>query len=65
MSKFKKGQRVKLKANEQEGWPEEQGMIVGLDGEDDLYVVRVDTKYRMTHDDGFRGGITVDQLVSL
>lgn len=65
--KFKKGQHVRLKPNESEGWPEEFGKIEAIDTtkstplEDALITVRIDKKYRDEGDDGLRE-VTADQL---
>ena len=51
---FGEGQRVILLANEEEGWPEERGIVVEYEG-DDTYIVAVDDKYRDgPGDDGIR-----------
>jgi hypothetical protein len=47
------GQRVKLLANEEEGWEEEFGVVVKYEG-NGLYCVIVDKQYRQKEDDGLR-----------
>jgi hypothetical protein len=51
---LKKGQRVKLLANEEEGWDEEFGEVEEYEKDNDIYCVRVDKKYRVKGDDGLR-----------
>lgn len=50
---LKEGQRVKLLANEEEGWEEEFGTVDEYEG-NGLYCVTVDKKYRTKGDDGLR-----------
>ena len=54
--KLKEGQKVRLKPNKSEGWPEEFGVIESIDDIDnDVIMVRVDKKYRDdASDDGLR-----------
>lgn len=55
--KFRVGQRVRLLANKEEGWPAERGEVIE-DNEDGSYVVEVDMKYRSgPDDDGVRDGV--------
>ena len=58
MKKFTAGQKVILKANADEGWPEETGKFVGYEdkgGFPDMCVVMVDDAYRRSPtDDGLR-----------
>jgi hypothetical protein len=62
--KFKKGQRVRLKADPVEGFPEEVGTVDGPDG-NGTYVVTVDSQYRIgKFDDGLRE-VTPDQMVAV
>lgn len=51
--RYHEGQRVILKANEEEGWPEERGVIDGPSGRK-MWVVTVDKKFREPGDDGLR-----------
>ena len=63
---FKKGQRVILKADKEEGWSEERGVIDGKSGRT-TWIVRVDLAYIMPSlpddmfDDGLRE-VTADQM---
>jgi hypothetical protein len=62
---FPEGTRVKLKADEQEGWPEQYGTSLGREGDSDVWMVSLDEEYRdkacKFYDDGLRE-VTVDQL---
>jgi len=66
------GQRVRLKPNKREGWPEEFGKVETIEKGDELVMVRVDKKYRDSkfdhalgkYDDGLRE-VTIDQLEGL
>lgn len=59
--KYKKGDKVTLKADKKEGWEEAKGKILGHDGEDEeLYVVEVEPEDG--DDDGIRGGVGIDQI---
>lgn len=52
--KFKKGDRVELPANEEEGWEKEIGIVDGSSGKD-VYIVTIDREYRPDYDrDGLR-----------
>lgn len=42
--KFKRGQRVILPANEEEGWEREEGTITDVNSKD-MYIVQLDDKY--------------------
>ncbi len=57
------GDRVTLKANAEEGWPEEKATILeDVDDEDDTTVVQVDDEFLEDGmDDGLRE-ITIDQI---
>jgi hypothetical protein len=58
---MKAGDRVKLKANPQEGWEEEFGVILGIEANGTI-MVEVDNEYRTECDaDGLRE-VTEDQL---
>ena len=58
---FMRGQKVKLKADAEEGWPEEFGTVDGKSGKT-TYIVTVDKKYRQGGaDDGLRE-VSLDQL---
>lgn len=59
--KFTEGQRVRLRANFTEGWPEEFGEVVAVEDGNDMYVVRVDQKYWDPGDDGLRE-VSSDQM---
>ena len=55
MARFKKGQRVVLPANAEEGWKEERGEFVGYEKGNGMCIVSVDQKYRaLRADDGLR-----------
>jgi hypothetical protein len=50
---WKDGDRVLLPANPTEDWPEEHGVLEGIDG--DCFLIRLDKKYRTDrYDDGLR-----------
>lgn len=54
MKKFREGQRVILKADPDEGWPEQRGVVDGPSGKT-TYIITVDKKYREDkYDDGLR-----------
>lgn len=58
---FKKGQRVLLLANAEEGWPEEVGTVLGADG-NDSYLIELDLEFiDYLDDDGIRS-VTTDQM---
>jgi ribosomal protein L21E len=60
IKQFKEGDRVKIIANEEEGWPEEVGTVLGYSG-NDTYVVEVDEEYRdCDYDDGMREPLVDD-----
>jgi len=61
MATFKEGQRVKLLANKEEGWPAEKGVVLEDYG-DGTYVVEVDARYRSEDDDGLRDGVGEEQM---
>ena len=59
MAKFKEKEKVILKANVEEGWPEELGVIVEVEDQDNypgMYVVQIiETPLKMEEsDDGIR-----------
>ena len=57
---MKTGQRVRLKPNTDEGWPEEFGVILGEE-ENGTYMVEVDRRYRTgKFDDGLREVLSED-----
>jgi hypothetical protein len=59
--RFATDSRVRLLANDEEGWPEEFGVVLSHDG-DAGYMVAVDEQYRDgPHDDGLRE-VTEDQM---
>lgn len=47
--KWRVGDRVVIPANPKEGWPEERGVLEGIDG--DCFMVRLDPVYRRDGDD--------------
>jgi len=54
-AKFKTGQYVRLKADWNQGVPEEYGSVVDYDEHHDTYTVKLDEKYREDRfDDGYR-----------
>lgn len=53
MNIMKRGTRVRLLANESEGWPEEFGTVLSYEGIG-LYIVQVDEEYSVEGDDGIR-----------
>jgi hypothetical protein len=60
---FKVGQKVRLKANKEEGWPAEAGVIESIDDiENDVIMVQVDKKYRDDDDDEGLREVGVDQI---
>ena len=62
MKKLVEGMRVKLKADEEEGWPEEFGTLCGIDKNGRTGVVRLDKEYWSEEEyDGLRD-ITLDQI---
>lgn len=64
---FKPGDRVRLKANPTEGWPEEMATVIldeGAGGREmykDHYLVELDDVYVGDADDGIRE-VTIDQM---
>jgi hypothetical protein len=49
------GKRVILLANEEEGWPEERGVVDGYSEDKSMVIITVDKKYRDEDDaDGLR-----------
>lgn len=64
--KFSEGQRVRLKPNHEEGWPEEFGEVCGGEELDwgNSYIVQVDEYYRNVDGDGDDGlrEVTEDQM---
>jgi hypothetical protein len=49
MAKFKKGQRVELAANAEEGWEQEFGTVTTVEDQKKypgIYIVKVDEKYK-------------------
>lgn len=46
--------RVRLLPNEEEGWAEEFGYIMGVDEDSETIVVEIDDQYREEDDDGIR-----------
>ena len=48
------GKRVILKANKEEGWPEERGTITTVQGRKGMLIVKIDDKYIKGNDDGIR-----------
>ena len=67
---FKPGDRVRLKANPAEGWPEEEAIVVADEGAGgnpnykDHYLVEVEAVYGDTMDDGLRE-VTIEQMERL
>ncbi len=56
------GMRVKLKANEEEGWPEEFGILSGIDENGRTAVVTLDKEFWSEEEfDGLRE-VTLDQI---
>lgn len=62
MAKFRKGQKVILLPNKEEGWPKEEGII--LEQIDPVsYLVEVSKKYRSDeYDDGLRDGVPEEYM---
>lgn len=65
MSRFKPEDRVILKADEEEGWPEEKGTVLCTPGKDDVYVISVDDEYLIDGDDDGIREVSEDQLLPL
>jgi len=63
---FNVGDRVRLPADELEGWPEEFGEVIQRQVDyQNMYIVQVDPEFREEGDDGIRevhaDGITIDE----
>jgi len=62
--KFKEGQRVKLLADAEEGWPEEIARIIEYEG-NDLYCVRVESEYLDGPDDDGLREVLIENMEAL
>jgi hypothetical protein len=60
-TKFIIGQRVILKANRKEGWPEERGIFEGTSGRTTA-VVQIDDEFIQGPDDDGLREVSIDQL---
>lgn len=58
---FKRSQRVVLKANPEEGWEREEGVIDGPSG-NKMWIVTIDPKYRTGRDDDGIREVSEDQF---
>ena len=61
---FEPGDRIRLRADEDEGWEAEEGTVMGMSG-DTTWIVLVDPEYLTgPEDDGLRE-VTDDQMEEL